>query len=228
MVIPAFRRHLLKWFETNQRNHYPWRHTNDPYRILIAETFLQRTRADQVLPVYERFLNAFPDIKTLAKAEETRLRELMYPLGLAWRAGNLRRSALNIMERFSGEFPKTREELLEIRGVGEYVADSILYAAFNQRASIIDSNVIRVLGRLYGIDTNAESRRDMRFRQIVDSLVPKLRFRDFNLALLDLGALVCTPRNPRHDECPVRMHCIFFLETEDNHAGRSESGARRY
>lgn len=226
MKIPAFRRRLLTWFERHQRDHYPWRHTRDPYRILIAETFLQRTRADQVVPVYERFLDTFPDIETLAKADESVIRELMYPLGLAWRAGNLRRTARDILEKFEGEFPETREELLEIRGVGEYVADSILYAAFGRRTSIIDSNVIRLLGRLYGIDTHPESRRDRGFREIIESLVPKKRFGEFNLALLDLGALICTPRNPRHDECPVRMHCVFYLEIAHEHTGGKESGAR--
>lgn len=225
--IPAFRRRLLKWFEKNQRDHYPWRHTRDPYRILIAETFLQRTRADQVLPVYKKFLQAFPDVENLATADEARIRELMYPLGLAWRAGNLRRTALDILEKFGGKFPGKREDLLEIRGVGEYVADSILYAAFGRRTSIIDSNVIRILGRLSGVDTHAESRRDRKFRDIVDGLIPKKRFREFNLALLDLGALICTPRNPRHDECPVRKHCFHYTHVVKEHGGGKRAGVRQ-
>jgi A/G-specific adenine glycosylase len=209
MNIPLLRRQLLRWFEKHQRVHYPWRHTKNPYHILIAETFLQRTKANQVLPVYSKFIKVFPAPLDLAKANEDTIRELVYPLGLAWRGKNLKKTALDIIEKFNGSIPSNRKELLQIRGVGDYIADCIIYLAFGRRVSIMDSNVVRILGRLYGIKTHAESRRDKKFREFVDELLPKRAFRKFNLALLDLGALVCA-RNPECSSCPIRIHCRYF------------------
>lgn len=212
MNISLLRRQLLRWFGKHQRDNYPWRHTKNPYHILIAETFLQRTRADQVVPVYHRFLGFFPTVSDLAKADEDLIREIVYPLGLAWRGKNLKQTALDIEDKFNGTIPSDREKLLQIRGVGGYITDSIRYLAFNKRTSIIDSNVVRILGRLHGIGTHAESRRDKRFRELADELLPKRVFRKFNLALLDHGALICV-RNPKCDICPIRSHCCYFEET---------------
>jgi len=209
MNIPLLRRQLLRWFEKNQRDHYPWRQTRNPYHILIAETFLQRTRADQVFSVYFQFIETFPTPSDLAVADESLVRKITYPLGLTWRGKNLKRTAVDIKEKFNGEIPSNREELLQIRGVGDYIADSIIYLAFEKRRSIIDSNVVRILGRLHGIETHAESRRNKKFRELADNLLPKKNFRKFNLALLDLGALVCI-RHPKCNDCPIKTNCTFY------------------
>ena len=217
MNIPLLRRQLLRWFGKHQRDSFPWRHTKNPYHILIAETFLQRTRADQVVPAYHRFLESFPTVSDLAKADKDMIQEIVYPLGLVWRGKNLKQTALDIEEKFNGTIPSDREKLLQIRGVGDYIGDSIRYLAFNKRTSIIDSNVVRILGRIYGIETNAESRRDKRFRELVNGLLPRKNFRRFNLALLDLGALICI-RNPKCDICPIKIHCNYFNNTYTNSA----------
>jgi len=212
MNVPVLRRQLLKWFNKYQRHSYPWRHTTDPYHVLIAETFLQRTRADQVLPVYTQFIKSFPTVSHLAKAEEQRIKDIMYPLGLAWRSKNLKQTAIDILEKFEGLIPSEREQLLQITGVGEYITDSIRYMAFGKRTSIVDSNVVRIIGRLYDIEVNAESRRDKEFRALADKLLPRKKFKEFNLSLLDLGALVCV-RNPSCPVCPINQHCKYYHKT---------------
>ena len=213
MNIQLLRRQLLKWFYKHQRSHYPWRHTANPFHILIAETLLQRTRADQVEPIYLRFLDTYPAPSHLASANENDICELIHPLGLAWRGKNLKQTAIDIQEKFHGKIPSKRNELLQIKGIGEYIADCILYQVFKKRRSIIDSNVIRIIGRLYGLEFNAESRRKKIFRKLADDLLPPRAFRNFNLALLDLGALVCN-RTPTCKKCPINTHCNYFKELE--------------
>lgn len=205
---------LLKWHNSNNRNHYPWRNTDSPYQILVAEILLQRTKADQVLPIYFTFIKEFPDISSLAVADEKRIAQIIYPLGLSWRAKNFNTTANNIINNFNGLFPKKRNDLLRIKGVGEYVADSILYNAFKIRTSIIDSNIIRIIGRLFGLKTTPESRRNKIFRDYANDLLPKNNYRIFNYALLDLGALICV-RKPKCDICPINSYCLFY----NNHGG---------
>lgn len=208
MKIPLLRRQLLQWFKKYGRNHYPWRNTEDPYRIFVAEIFLQRTKAGQVLPVYFKFVETFPTVSSLAEADPSKIKDIVYPLGLAWRGNNLGQTARDIMEKYAGEIPSERADLLKIKGVGDYVADSILYLAFRKRTSIIDSNVVRIMGRLNGIATGGESRRDPKFRELAREILPKRKFRDFNLALLDLGALVCK-KKPLCDICPIKTNCSY-------------------
>lgn len=202
------RRKLLEWFKKNNRNHYPWRKTNNPYHLLVAEIMLQRTKADQVLPVYGNFLKRYPTISKLAAAEERNIAEIIHPLGLAWRAKNFKRAAVDVIEKYGGSIPAGREDLLKIRGIGDYVADSILYNAFNVRTSIIDSNVVRIIGRIFGIKTDAGSRRKKIIKELADGILPARKYREFNLAMLDLGAMICS-MNPRCHICPVRTLCSF-------------------
>lgn len=206
--IKILKKQLLKWFKKNQRQGFIWRHTADPYRILIAEILLQRTRAEQVLPVYRKFLVAFPGTAELAEAGEKRIMEVIRPLGLAWRGKMLKGTAEDIMEKHNGQIPPDRKQLLGIRGIGEYVADSILYQAFGVRTSIIDSNIVRIIGRIHGMETDSESRRNRRFRAIADEMLPRKDFRNFNLALIDLGALICI-RKPKCSICPIGSECQY-------------------
>ena len=210
MDIQLLRRQLFRWFEKNERD-FPWRHTKSPYHILIAETFLQRTKANQVVPIYEKFLSAFPTPSDLAIADDQLISDIVYPLGLAWRAKNLKQTAFDILEKFDGTIPSEREQLLMIKGVGDYVTDCVRYLGFDIRTSIIDSNVVRIIGRIYGVETHAESRRNKRFRELADELLPKRAFRKFNLAILDLGALVCV-RNPKCKVCPIKTHCSYYTK----------------
>jgi A/G-specific adenine glycosylase len=139
--------------------------------------------------------------------------EIVYPLGLKWRAKNLQITAADILSKFDGNIPSDKEKLLKIKGVGEYIADSIRYQAFGIRTSIIDSNVVRIIGRLHGLKIDPESRRDKKFRDIANELLPPIAFKKFNLALLDLGALVCT-RCPQCKICPLKSHCEYYIKKQ--------------
>jgi A/G-specific adenine glycosylase len=202
------RRLLVKWGIQNQRA-FPWRNTRNPYRILVAEVFLHRTRADQVEPVYIEFLRVYPDVHTLADASLARLKELMGSLGLMWRIPLLKQMAVEIVERFRGEVPADADSLLALPGVGPYIASATVCFAFDRPAAILDTNTVRILGRITGVPITDSSRRSRRFREMMWDFLDKSQPRAFNLALLDLGALVCLPRNPQCPGCPLTAHCTF-------------------
>jgi A/G-specific adenine glycosylase len=199
---------LLRWFRRHGRN-YPWRKKKDPYRVLIAEIMLQRTKADQVMPVYQLFLRKFPDPHTLADAAPEEIDGIFAMLGLKWRAGKVKELAKVLVSQYNGRVPCSREELLSLPGVGEYVANAVLCFAYGMDVAVIDANVCRVIGRVFGVKPRGEARRDSRFRQIAQRLVPPKEARKFNWALIDFAALICTPQNPRCDECPLQELCSF-------------------
>jgi len=199
---------LLEWFKKYGRD-YPWRKETDPYRILIAEIMLQRTKADQVIQVYQLFLQRFPSIYALAAATLEELEGIFDMLGLRWRAKKVKDLAKVIVSQHGGRIPSSREELLSLPGVGEYIADAVLCFAYGMDIAVVDANVCRVIGRVFGIEPRGEARRDPRFRQIAQQLIPSKRAREFNWAIIDLAALTCTPRNPKCYECPLQELCSF-------------------
>jgi len=205
---------LLDWFERNGRT-FPWRETQDPYRILIAEMMLQRTKAEQVVPVYRRFLEKFPTPFHISKATIEEIHKILQPLGLAWRAKKMHEMAVYIVEKHAGRIPDRREELLKVPGVGEYVADAVLCFGFGKNRAVLDSNVVRVLKRYYGMDSHTEARRDKKFRAKIDEILPEGRARDFNFAILDLAALICKPRNPLHEKCPLNDSCNYYIKIKN-------------
>lgn len=201
---------LLRWFRLNVRS-YPWRNTSNPYHVLVAEMMLQRTRADQVKPVYEKFVHAYPDIQSTAKASLRELKGLLWPLGLHGRAVVFRQMARDVSEMFRGEVPADRHQLLRITGVGEYIAGAVLSFAFGSREWIVDANVVRVLTRFTGLaPSRGEPRRSQAMIKLAQEYCRTRSSRSANLALLDHAALICRPQSPSCDVCPLRQRCAFL------------------
>ena len=205
---------LIVWWFKNSRS-YPWRETSDPYRIAIAEIMLQRTRADQVLPVYLEFLERFPTIVDLAKASENEISSFFKRLGLLWRACLTKKMADFILEEHSSIFPRNKRDLLRIPAIGEYISNAILSFAYNQPVVIVDSNVCRIIVRLYGLEISGEARRNREIREIADEMLTSAqKSRSLNLALIDFGALICKPAKPHCLECPINSSCNYYHRKE--------------
>ncbi len=207
--VLLLRQKLLRWFRTNERD-YPWRTTADPFKILIAEMMLRRTKAEQVRTVYEKLLEEYPSVNALATASAEKVEGILHNLGLHWRTPAFIEVAQQIKTRFGGTVPRTREELLSLPGVGDYVAGAVLSFAFNDKEWIVDANVVRIFRRYFGLRTTKEGRRD---RHIIETakLYSYCRVpRKANLAILDFTALICTPSNPDCVSCPIRKSCDYF------------------
>jgi A/G-specific adenine glycosylase len=210
----AFTRPLLRWFGRQARD-LPWRRTRDPYAIWISEIMLQQTRVRTVTPYYERFMQHFPTVQSLARARIDTVLKLWEGLGYYSRARNLHRAAREIESRFEGHIPETREELLSLPGIGAYTAGAIASIAFGRREPLVDGNVIRVLCRVFRIRENPkEAAVQKRIWSIAENLLPARRPGDFNQALMELGSEICLPRTPLCDECPLRKVCQARLRGE--------------
>jgi len=204
------RRRVLGWFRKHGRD-FPWRETEDPYPVLVAELLLQRTRADLVEPIYDRFLAAYPSPHALAKADPADAEELLRPLGFLHRSRRLPALGRALVDSHGGDVPRSKSDLLALPGVGEYVANAVLTVAFGRRMPLLDPNVIRLLDRVFGrTSTRARPRDDAELWEFVAHLLPRRNAREFSLALVDLGAVVCR-RRPRCFECPLRSRCDAFL-----------------
>jgi A/G-specific adenine glycosylase len=189
---------------------FPWRHTIHPFHMLVAEMMLRRTRATQVVPVYERFISRYPCPARLARATESEVEEILRPLGLRWRVPAFRQAAQRIVAEFDSAVPRDRPSLLTLPGVGEYVADAIRCFSFGEAAALVDTNTVRVAGRYFGIAVNADSRRRSQVRQAVRMLIDPLAPRASNLAVLDFAATVCLPSHPACQVCPVTAYCAWY------------------
>jgi len=199
--LPAFRRALLGWYDQNRRD-LPWRKTRDPYRIWLSEIMLQQTRVAAVLEHYRLFLKRFPDVQTLAAASESAVLAAWSGLGYYRRARMLRQCAQKIVAEHRGRFPQTSEALQTLPGIGRYTAAALASIAFAEPVAVVDGNVERVLQRLAGRSLTSE---DMWRR--AQALLSKCRPADFNQAMMELGAMVCTPRQPKCGACPLRKWC---------------------
>jgi len=204
---------ILRWWYENKRD-YPWRHEIDPYKILVAETMLQRTRAEQVVPVYVEFINRYPTVRDLAGAELEDVERYFAKLGLRWRAKKVLEMAKYIVEKFYGKLPESEEKLLEIPAIGDYVADAILVFAYNRDKVVVDANVVRIVERLFCIKSRSEGRRDPRIRQIANSMLVLGKAKEFNWALIDFGAVICRPINPLCEICPLKDPCCYRRQGE--------------
>jgi A/G-specific adenine glycosylase len=204
---PFLRRRLLLWYRANARD-LPWRRTRDPYRIWLSEVLLQQTRVETVLPYYARFIAAFPTVRELAAAREDRVLKLWEGLGYYTRARNLLRAAKAIVGGYGGRFPRTAREWQRLPGVGRYTANAIASIAFGESVPVLDGNVKRVLARLFNIGRNiAEAWTQRLLWSVAERLVPPRVPGEFNQAMMELGARVCTPRAPRCVTCPIRGGC---------------------
>jgi A/G-specific adenine glycosylase len=205
--IPRFRKNLLTWFAKFQRD-LPWRRSKDPYRIWLSEIMLQQTRVTAVIPYYERFLARFPDILSLAEASEEEVLRLWSGLGYYSRARNLQKAAQQIVARHDSKFPDTLEEALALPGIGNYTAAAILSIAYIKKLAVLDGNVARVLARLGAI--RGDLRSGKRWQQLQKTAASLLATRapgDWNQAMMELGATLCTPRSPQCLLCPVTEFC---------------------
>jgi A/G-specific adenine glycosylase len=203
----AFRAALLRWYRLNGRR-LPWRETRDPYRILISEFLLQQTRVAAVQPYYNDWLRRFPDFESVARASESDVLRSWEGLGYYSRARNLRAAAKTITKKYRGHLPQGADKLYALPGIGRYTANAIASFAFDQSVPVVDANVTRVLARLFNfrkpIDT-AAGRKAIWEKAAL--LLPKQRAREYNSALMDLGALVCVAHRPKCDCCPIRRFC---------------------
>lgn len=198
---------LLQWFKKNQRD-LPWRKTSDPYAIWVSEIMLQQTQVATVIPYYEKFLKTFPTLQHLSRANISDVLKVWEGLGYYSRARNLHQASRMVVNQFNGKIPDTLESLLTLPGIGRYTAGAILSIVFNKEAPILDGNVKRVLSRLFAVLGNPVKGKTEGFLwQLSKSLVPKGRAGLFNQALMDLGAMICTPKNPQCLKCPLCGRC---------------------
>ena len=206
---------LLDWFHVHKRV-FPWRETSNPFHILIAEKLLQQTSVgDRVVNAYLSIVTNYPDPKALANARVEELIGIVAPLGLHYRAQELINLASAIENQFSGNLPNDYKSLMKLPGVGEYSARAVLSFAHDQNIAIVDTNVARVLFRIFGITTPMPAN-PARKRFLIDlatSLLPDGKSRPFNFALLDLSAIICKIQNPTCDSCPISKHCFYFKKT---------------
>lgn len=202
--ILSFRQKLLTWYDANKRD-LPWRRSKNPYHIWVSEIMLQQTRVDTVIPYYERFLDWFPTVESLANAPEERLLKAWEGLGYYSRVRNMQTAAQQIMSEFEGEFPSTYEGISSLKGIGPYTAGAISSIAFNLPQPAVDGNVMRVLARLFEVnhDIGNPSNRKI-FQAMMEVMIDPDRPGDFNQALMDLGSDIEAPVNPRPEESPVK------------------------
>ena len=202
--ILSFRQKLLTWYDANKRD-LPWRRSKNPYHIWVSEIMLQQTRVDTVIPYYERFLDWFPTVESLANAPEERLLKAWEGLGYYSRVRNMQTAAQQIMSEFEGKFPSTYEGISSLKGIGPYTAGAISSIAFNLPQPAVDGNVMRVLARLFEVnhDIGNPSNRKI-FQAMMEVMIDPDRPGDFNQALMDLGSDIEAPVNPRPEESPVK------------------------
>jgi A/G-specific adenine glycosylase len=211
----TFARRLLRWYDSARRD-LPWRVVGpagrpDPYHVLVSEAMLQQTQVATVIPYFNRFIARFGSFRELAAADEQDVLRMWQGLGYYSRARNLQAAARKVVGDFAGELPQDVEGLLQLPGVGRYTAGAVASIAFGRRAPILDGNVIRVLCR---IDKVKADPREKETRAVLwtraEAILPKSRLGEFNSAMMELGALICTPRTPQCLLCPVREHCEAF------------------
>jgi A/G-specific adenine glycosylase len=205
-----FRRRLLTWYRANGRD-LPWRQTSDPYHILVSEIMLQQTQVDRVLPKYREWLDKYPSLEALAAAPEEDVTHTWRPLGYNIRPRRLQSIARESVSRYGGQLPSDAATLLSFKGIGAYTAGAIRSFAFRQRAAILDTNVARVLFRVFigEGDIKAHAMRKHLW-SVSEALVPRKDVFDFNQALMDLGAIVCVARKPKCEVCPMTKSCASY------------------
>jgi A/G-specific adenine glycosylase len=214
-----FRRRLLEWYRRNGRD-LPWRKTTDPYHILVSEVMLQQTQVDRVLPKYREWLDKYPTLEALAAAPERDVSETWRPLGYNVSPRRLHAIARESVERYGGALPSEESALLAFKGIGEYTAGAVMSFAFGKRAAILDTNVARVLFRVFVGRGNPKTHAMKRSLWAMSrAVLPHRHVFDFNQALMDFGATVCVARKPKCLVCPMRRDCAAYPFNPENEAG---------
>ena len=209
-ILPGslFQNIILDWYKRNKRD-LPWRKTSDPYRIWLSEVILQQTRVEQGLPYYLRFVKNYPSVTDLAMASEDRILKDWEGLGYYSRARNLHAAANQVVKEYNGELPKTYKELVKLKGVGDYTASAISSIASGESQAVLDGNVYRVLARYFGIKEPINSGAGQRvFKQVALEMLNSVDPGTHNQAMMEFGALHCTPRNPNCVNCDLKSGCI--------------------
>jgi A/G-specific adenine glycosylase len=202
---------IVKWYTNNSRP-LPWRQTVDPYKIWLSEVILQQTRVAQGLPYYLQFTASYPTVGDLAQAAEQEVLRLWQGLGYYTRARNLHKCAKVIVEQHHGQFPGTYQELLKLPGIGQYTAAAIASFAFGEKVAVLDGNVFRILSRIFGIETPVNSPEAKKaFYQLAGDLLPDTNAGVHNQAVMEFGALFCTPHHPKCQDCPFNKSCVAFV-----------------
>src|SRR3989440_1915824 len=204
--------YLLQWYAAEHRD-LPWRSTHDPYAILVSEMMLQQTQVQRVLPKYEQFLVAFPTLADLAAASTADVISAWVPLGYNMRAVRLQSIARQVMNEFDGSIPDTIEELLTLKGIGRYTAGAIVCFAFKQQVAMVDTNIHRLLQRIFlGMDISEHMLTNAQRLTLAEQVLPDGKAYDWNQALMDLGATICTSANPHCSRCPLQDVCKAYSE----------------
>ena len=213
-IHQSIRRKLLVWYDKSKRD-LPWRNTKNPYYIWVSEVMLQQTQVKTVIPYYERWIKTFSTIEKLTDAPERKILKLWEGLGYYSRARNLKKAAQIISKEMNGKVPEDVEDLQSLPGIGRYTAGAIASIAFGLKAPVLDGNVKRVISRLFCMKENgATSASENRLWKKAEGLLPTQRPGDFNQALMELGAVVCTPKSPTCPQCPLSSTCEAFLKND--------------
>ena len=215
-----FQRHLLSWYSKHGRD-LPWRRTSNPYHILVSEVMLQQTQVDRVLPKYYEFLGRYPSFRALAEAEVPDVKRTWYPLGYNIRPERLHSIACETVEHYGGRLPSEADQLLSFKGIGPYTAGAIRSFAFREDAAILDTNVMRVLYRVFIAKGEPKSLKT-RLWGLSESLIPRGKGYDFNQALMDFGATCCTARNPTCHGCPMKTICKSYPTVSSRARGKDD------
>jgi A/G-specific adenine glycosylase len=203
---------LLEWYKKERRD-LPWRRSKDPYHIWVSEIMLQQTRVDTVIPYFNRFVDRFPTLEHLAEAPEEEVLKHWEGLGYYSRARNLQFAVREVVGQYGGQVPQDKKEVSSLKGVGPYTAGAILSIAYNQPEPAVDGNVMRVLSRYFCLEEDiARPSTRVGMEVLAQELIPKGEAADFNQALMELGAMICTPKSPSCPECPVRKLCLGRIE----------------
>lgn len=205
--ITIFQYLLLDWYDKNRRD-FPWRYTFNPYKVMISEVLLQQTNVEKIVKPYFEITEDYKNINDLANADIYFLKDIFKDIGLFYRADRLKNIAEEISYNHKGQIPDTWDELIKIKGIGAYICSAILCFGFNQPYAVLDTNVIRIFERLFDVKSEKKRPRDdIRLWEFAQMLLPKDRYVDYNYAILDFGASVCTAYNPKCSICVLKFIC---------------------
>ncbi len=208
--MQRIRKKISAWYTKNKRE-LPWRNSTDPYVIWLSEIIMQQTRIEQGTPYFLRFLKRYPDVFAFAAASEHDILKLWQGLGYYSRGRNMHETAKIIVNDFNGKFPDNYKQMIQLKGIGDYTASLILSVCFDLPLAVVDGNVHRVLSRLYGMkESHQTSSGKNIFKNTAYDLLDKKKPGDFNQAMMDLGAMICTPQNPQCEDCPLTNNCYAF------------------
>lgn len=210
LKVKKFSKELIRWYSENKRI-FPWRYVNDPFKVMISEIMLQRTRAENVIDSYKFLTNDIKSVSELSNTDIQYLNNIFQNLGLLYRATKLKNICKYICESNDCNIPDSQEELLKIPGIGLYTSNAILCFGYGKKYPIVDTNVLRIFERIFGIKSSTKSpHKDKKIWIFAEKLLPSENYIDYNYALLDFAAKVCKSRNPTCNECPFRKSCKYF------------------